>query len=156
MNHGMIGPIHSRFKNFLVLHWRHIDVTDGSSCSISMKKKGDPDGREEGGAKKGGGEGVKNQVAELQMHNNGVNNVSEDGAKNGTNSNSNGHARHVNGCGQRTAGSVHPTNGSHHSTNGSYANPLNASALPTQSSASNLTPHLLPTYPWDNESDEER
>ena len=76
----------------------------------------------EGGAKKG--EGVKNKVVELKMPNNGVNNVSEDGGQNGTNSNSNsnGHARHANGCGQRTAGSVHPTNGS-------YANPLNASAL---------------------------
>ena len=130
-----------------------IVVSDGSSCSISMKKKGDPDGREGGG-----GEGVKNKVAELQIPNNAVNNVCEGGGQNGTNSNSNsnGHARHANGCGQRTAGPVDPTNGSRQSTNGSYANPLNASALPIHSSASNLTPHLLPTYPWDNESDEER
>ena len=119
-----------------------------------MKKKGDPDGREEGvGAKKG--ERVKNKVVE--PHNNVVNNISEDGAQNGTNSN--GHPRHANGCGQRTTGSLnptseshHPSNGSHQPTNGSYANPLNASALPTHTSAS----HLLPTYPWDNESDEER
>ena len=137
-----------------------------------MKKKGsgEGDGREEGGARKVE-EGAKrgncpHQVAE-QAHNNGrngTNNVSEHGAPNGTNNHSsNGHARHANG--QRTAGSVHtangshhPTNGSLHPTNGSYANPLNASALPTHSSASNSlpTPLLLPTYPWDNESDEER
>ena len=128
---------------------------------MAKKGDGDTDGREEG-------EPLRRRAGPTQAeerHSDGHNGTTANGhgAQNGTNSNNqaiNGHAaRHTNGCGQSrpvhpSRGSLHPTgNGSTHGTNGSYANPLNASTLPTHTAAS---PLLLPTYPWDNESDEER
>ena len=128
-----------------------IIVPDGSGLSMKKKVNGGTEGEDEVGK----GTCPRHQTEQVHVESRDLGAQSATGT---STQSSNGQGRPANGCGQRSTGSVHAANGSRHSTNGSYANPLNASTLPNQTSASNSmpTPLLLPTYPWDNESDDER
>ena len=131
-----------------------IIVPDGSVLSMKKKVNGGTEGEDEVGK----GTCPRHQTEQVHVESRIVGDLGAQSATGTSTQSSNGQGRPANGCGQRSTGSVHAANGSRHSTNGSYANPLNASTLPNQTSASNSmpTPLLLPTYPWDNESDDER
>ena len=124
-----------------------IIVPDGSVLSMKKKVNGGTEGEDEVGK----GTCPRHQTEQVHIESRIVGDLGAQSATGTSTQSSNGQGRPANGCGQRSTGS-------RHSTNGSYANPLNASTLPNQTSASNSmpTPLLLPTYPWDNESDDER